>query len=158
MCFPKGVDDRHHVKPQYDDDGSLIYDESYVKSVIPSNVPHHIDSVNLAKFFKIDHDNPIFGFVYESSYEVLIVYTSDEAEKLDLPIYEEESLEPEDPFADESSFEEEISEDYPDQLQESLSVEPLDLECEYTLDFEETLYSDSDDSFCIRSSGLAPSY
>ena len=68
---------------------------------IPQSIHHHVDSVFLLKYFDINHEEAIFGFVYESSYEVIIVYTSNEAQEY--LEYEEMMDDPfvEDPFSEE---------------------------------------------------------
>ena len=96
MCFGKPMTSEEHLKPLYIEYGSLNVDDSYLPTYIPENLPHHIDSVYLLKYFDITHETPILGFVYESSYEKIIVYTSEEAELFS----EENNLSSEeDPFA-----------------------------------------------------------
>ena len=95
MCFPNKETSQDELEPLYQEDGSVNVDESYVTSVIPETIHHNIDSVYLLKYFDLSHEHAIFGFVYESGYELIIVYTSDEAQE-----YCEIEEELEDPFRD----------------------------------------------------------
>ena len=94
MCFPKSQPEGEELSPLFLEDGSLNVDESYIQAVIPESVHQHIDSV----YLNFDVDEGILAFVYESGYEIIIVYTSPEAEEFceGLKICEED--EKENPF------------------------------------------------------------
>ena len=110
MCFPKFQGDENKLSPLYNEDGELNTDESYLPVHIPPGLQQHSDNLFLNSDINLEYS--ILGFVYESSYEVLIVYTSDEAEELceeiitgqntfkDNQIQEDQSSF--DPFADDS--------------------------------------------------------
>ena len=156
MCFAKKRFSGP-VHPHFLEDGSIDVDDSYKPCVIPNDILHHIDSVHLLKYFDIEHKDAIYGFVYESGYEIIIVYTSDEAEQL----YENLTTE-DDPFDNDSSdsvssvakegllnqstiFEQDFADRNSAQLisDEQLNVENSTSTAEASLDFEEPLYKDS---------------
>ena len=137
------------VQPEFRDDGSINTDDSYNPTIIPDSILHHIDSVYLSHLFDIEHDNAIYSFVYESGYEILVVYTSDEAEELCENLNTED-----DPFADSSSysenpFNEDTFHEGTEQLAEFNPVQvnndqlELDYPCEKpTLNLDEALNED----------------
>ena len=95
MCIPKfSASDENSLSPLYNEEGELIYDNSYTQVEIPQAVHNHVDSVYLN--FDIELEDSILGFVYESGYEIKVVYTSDEAQDL-CEIYEEQII-GDDPF------------------------------------------------------------
>ena len=99
MCFPRHCEEA--LSPLYKEDGELNIDQSYAPNIIPPDVHQHADSLFLNS--DINSEDSIFGFIYQSSYEVLVVYTSDEAEEL-CEIHQElvtGEIPFEDPFADE---------------------------------------------------------
>ena len=79
MCLPNSAPTEDELVPLYDEDGSLHTDESFNPTIIiPEGMHEHVDSV----YLNFDLDDGILGFVYESGYEVIVIYTSPEAEEL----------------------------------------------------------------------------
>ena len=75
MCFAKRLPYRSDLKPMYEDDGT-VNDEIIPNVVqIPEGIVEHIDN----PFLNIDLEEGILAFIYESRYNILIVWTSDEA-------------------------------------------------------------------------------
>ena len=78
MCCPKFHQSREELIPLHKEDGSLNVDESLVPAVIPESVGQHQDNL----YLNIELEDSILGFICESGYEVIIIYTSSEAEEL----------------------------------------------------------------------------
>ena len=65
--------------PPFLTDGSVNAENSYVSVVIPDDLLKHNDNPFIET--DINSENAILGFIYESGYETIVVYTSEEAEK-----------------------------------------------------------------------------
>ena len=90
MCFPNSKNEDEEISP------------TYKQVVISEGIIEHIDSL----FLNFDLEDGILAFVYESCYEIRIVYTSPEAKKLceEYNYFEEEE---ENPFLDSYELDEE---------------------------------------------------
>ena len=104
MCFPTGStckSPEEKLEPHFLPDGTLNADISFSSVVIPEGIPEHIDNPFLE--CDLNSETAILGFIYESGYETIIVYTSEEAEQFCDPF--QDDISEEDPFADtEESF------------------------------------------------------
>ena len=76
MCIPKKqTQEDTELKPLYQQDGTLNVDNT--GPIIPEGVLEHVDSIS--ENFNVE--DGILGFMYESGNEILIVYSSLEAEE-----------------------------------------------------------------------------
>ena len=73
MCFPNQV--KQDVSPMYENDGTVNDEIPTSTVVIPEDIIEHNDY----PFLNRDLEKGILALNYETQYEILIVWTSDEA-------------------------------------------------------------------------------
>ena len=75
MCFPTKEQPEAELAPLFLEDGSVNTEEN--NTFIPEGLNEHIDSV----YLNFNVEDGILAFVYECGNEMIIVYTSAEAEE-----------------------------------------------------------------------------
>ena len=83
MCFANLRASESTLEPLYNPDGEII--EQQTEIYVPDEIHEHVDSV----FLNRDLENGILGFMYETSYAVIVVWTSEEAQLLCMKLYDE---------------------------------------------------------------------
>ena len=76
MCFPKFSQD---ITPKFNEEEGTLNEENNSSIYIPEDINEHVDNVFINKSL----EDGILAYIYETSDEIVIVWTSHEAEKLD---------------------------------------------------------------------------
>ena len=78
MCFPNVLSSpKQNICPHFDENGA-INERSNLNNVVRDGIEEHVDSPFLNK----DLDDGILGFIYKNADEIIIVWTSKEAEEM----------------------------------------------------------------------------
>ena len=111
MCVPKCQPKGEKLSPLFLKDVTINVDDSYKEAVIPESVLHHTDRV----YLNFSVQDGILAFVYESSFEILIVYTSSEAKEICKGLNTNEEEEEENHFLESDEEENPFTNSYSDQ-------------------------------------------
>ena len=77
MCFAQCAKE-DSLTPLFDQDGALIEPQPEVITSLPDSLPEHVDDVSLNR----DVECGIIAFIYETSHQYIVVWTSKEAMEL----------------------------------------------------------------------------